>query len=85
MSYQILIPKPVQKQLNKLPAKQRKRALTAIRNLANEPRPHGVKKLKGYDETYRIRFGSYRIIYKVEDKKLVVLLLSVSHRKDAYS
>ncbi|OKH13436.1 type II toxin-antitoxin system RelE family toxin [[Limnothrix rosea] IAM M-220] len=84
MSYQIIIPKPVQKQLNKLPAQQRKQAITKIRSLADEPRPNGVKKLKGYDDSYRVRFGNYRIIYKVQDQELIVLLLSVSHRKDAY-
>ncbi|MCL1493374.1 MAG: type II toxin-antitoxin system RelE/ParE family toxin [Pseudanabaena sp. Salubria-1] len=84
MSYQIIIPKPVQKQLDSLPKTQRDRAITAVRSLTNEPRPTGVKKLKGYDETYRIRFGDYRVIYKVQDKELIILLLSVSHRKDAY-
>lgn len=84
MSYQIIIPKPVQKQLDDLPKTQRDRAIVAMRSLTNEPRPTGVKKLKGYDETYRIRFGDYRVIYKVQDKELIILLLSVSHRKDAY-
>ncbi|TYQ29268.1 type II toxin-antitoxin system RelE family toxin [Pseudanabaena sp. UWO310] len=84
MSYQIIIPKPVQKQLDRLPKTQRDRAIAAMRSLTNEPRPTGVKKLKGYDETYRIRFGDYRVIYKVQDKELIILLLSVSHRKDAY-
>jgi mRNA interferase RelE/StbE len=63
---------------------QRDRAIAAVRSLINEPRPNGVKKIKGYDETYRIRFGDYRVIYKVQDKELIILLLSVSHRKDAY-
>ncbi len=84
MSYQIIIPKPVQKQLDSLPKTQRDRAIIAVRSLTNEPRATGVKKLKGYDETYRIRFGDYRVIYKVQDKELIILLLSVSHRKDAY-
>lgn len=84
MSYQIIIPKPVQKQLDSLPKTQRDRAIMALRSIADEPRPNGVKKLKGYDDTYRIRFGDYRIIYKVRDKELIILLLSVSHRKDAY-
>lgn len=84
MSYQIIVPKPVQKQLNSLPKKQRDRAITAIRALSDEPRPSGVKKLKGYDDAYRVRFANYRILYKVQDKELIILLLSVSHRKDAY-
>ncbi len=50
MSYQIIIPKPVQKQLDSLPKTQRDRAIMAVRSLTNEPRPTGVKKLKGYAE-----------------------------------
>jgi mRNA interferase RelE/StbE len=44
----------------------------------------GVKKLKGYDKTYRIRVGDYRIIYKIEDQEKLILILSSIHRKDAY-
>ena len=84
MSYRIVIPKPAQKQLDNITKIERDRAITAVRSLTNEPRPTGVKKLKGYDETYRIRFGDYCVIYKVQDKELIILLLSVSHRKDAY-
>jgi mRNA interferase RelE/StbE len=84
MNYRIIIPKLVQKQLNDLPQQQRKRLISAIRLLADEPRPSGVKKLKGYDKTYRIRVGDYRVIYKIEDQEKLILLLSSTHRKDAY-
>ncbi len=84
MSYQIIIPKPVQKQLNNLPHKMRSRLLDEIRLLEDNPRPDGVKKLKGYENTYRIRVGNYRLIYEIEDRKMIVLVLSSIHRKDAY-
>ncbi|MEB3275297.1 MAG: type II toxin-antitoxin system RelE/ParE family toxin [Prochlorothrix sp.] len=84
MTYQVLIPKPVQKQLNKIPQPDRQRILAAIRQLEEVPRPDGVKKLKGYDAAYRIRVGTYRLIYEVRDQELVVLLLSAMHRKDIY-
>ena len=84
MTYRIIIPKLVQKQLNDLPQKQRERLISAIRLLADEPRPSGVKKLKGYDKTYRNRVGDYRIIYKIEDQEKLILVLSSIHRKDAY-
>lgn len=84
MTYQVLIPKPVQKQLNKIPKPDRQRILAAIRQLEEDPRPDGVKKLKGYDSAYRIRVGTYRVIYEVRDQELVVLLLSAMHRKDIY-
>ncbi len=57
MSYKVVIPKPVQKQLSALPKNQRDRLITDIRLLAEVPRPSGVKKLKGYENIYRIRAG----------------------------
>ena len=84
MTYRIIIPKLVQKQLDDLPKKQRELLISAIRLLVDEPRPSGVKKLKGYDKTYRIRVGDYRIIYKIEDQEKLILVLSSIHRKDAY-
>jgi mRNA interferase RelE/StbE len=84
MSYQIVIPKPAQKQLDNISKIERDRLILTLRSLANDPRPNGVKKLKGYDNTYRVRVGDYRIIYEIKDRELIVLLLSVSHRKDAY-
>lgn len=84
MSYRIIIPKSVEKQLNNLPKKQRQKIIEAIKFLGVVPRPDGVKKLKGYDQTYRIRIGDYRVIYKIEDDQMIILVLSAIHRKDAY-
>ena len=84
MSYRVIIPKPVQKQLNNLPSKTRLRWLAEIRLLKDNPRPDGVKKLKGYENTYRIRVRNYRVIYEIKDREAIVLILSSIHRKDAY-
>jgi mRNA interferase RelE/StbE len=84
MSYRIIVPKPAQKQLNGFAKTDRERLITVMRSLAIEPRPDGVKKLKGYKNTYRVRVGDYRLIYEIQDRELIVLLLSISHRKDAY-
>jgi mRNA interferase RelE/StbE len=84
MSYRVIIPKPVQKQLNNLPQKIRSRLLADIRLLKDDPRPNGVKKLKGYEDTYRIRVGNYRVIYEIKDREMIVLVLNSIHRKDAY-
>ncbi|MEB3149706.1 MAG: type II toxin-antitoxin system RelE/ParE family toxin [Sphaerospermopsis sp.] len=55
-----------------------------IDSLAFDPRPPGVKKLKGEKNKYRIRTGNYRIIYSIEDSKLLVLVLSIGDRKEVY-
>ncbi len=56
-----------------------------IDGLAENPRPPGVKKLKGLDEdVYRVRTGDYRVIYVIEDKVRIVEVRKVGHRKDIY-
>jgi mRNA interferase RelE/StbE len=55
----------------------------AISDLAENPRPHGYKKLKGRDG-YRIRVGNYRIIYDIFDTVLVVDIITLGHRKNIY-
>jgi mRNA interferase RelE/StbE len=51
--------------------------------LADNPRPHGSLKLQGED-LYRIRVGSYRVIYEIHDAQVLVLVVRIRHRKDAY-
>lgn len=79
MNYQVLIPKPVQKQLDKIPRSDRDRIIATIHLLAETPRPIGVKKLKGYEDTYRIRVGTYRVVYEVKDQDLIILVLAAMH------
>lgn len=58
--------------------------LEKIQNLADEPRPDGVVKLKGSDNEYRIRVGDYRVRYEIDDGSQLVQLLQCKHRKDIY-
>ena len=58
--------------------------LEKIQNLADEPRPDGVVKLKGSDNEYRIRVGDYRVRYEIDDESQLVQLLQCKHRKDVY-
>jgi mRNA interferase RelE/StbE len=84
MIYTIILPKPVQKQLDNLPDDIRNRIIEKIVLLAQDPRPQGAIKLKGYDDEYRIRVGDYRVRYEIDDEEFVVLLLFCKHRKDVY-
>ncbi len=63
--------------------KIRQQTVRRIEHVATDPRPNGSKKLSGHDR-YRIRQGVYRIVYAVEDDKLVVYIVKVGHRKDVY-
>ena len=53
-------------------------------SLAEEPRPAGCKKLRGYENLYRLRVGDWRLIYAIEDDQLVVLIIEVAPRGEAY-
>ena len=71
------------RELNVLPQNTHKRIIKAISKLKYNPRPSGCKKLKDLD-TYRIRVGDYRVIYEIHDNVLVVLVVRVAHRREAY-
>lgn len=49
-----------------------------------EPRPAGMVKLAGEEELYRVRVGDYRIIYTIQDDQLLVLVVTIAHRREAY-
>jgi mRNA interferase RelE/StbE len=84
MSYTVVISKSVQKQIDNLPNDVIDRVLEKIQNLALEPRPDGVVKLKGSDNEYRIRAADYRVRYEVDDESQLVQILQCKHRKDVY-
>ena len=84
MIYEIIITKSIQKQLDSLPNNIQERVYEKIAQLAEEPRPDGVVKLKGYDNEYRIRIGDYRLVYEIRDEQLIVLLVQCKHRHDVY-
>ena len=58
------------------------RLRAAIRDLANEPRPYGVRKIKGAERAYRIRAGNYRVVYEIYDKQNLVVILQVARRTE---
>ena len=82
--YKVLIKPSAVKELENIPRrKDRQRIIERISALADDPRPHGSRKLSGKDR-FRIRQGIYRIIYSIEDDALVIYVIKVGHRKDVY-
>ncbi len=55
----------------------------AVSGLAQEPRPQSVRKIKGLENAYRIRVGSFRIVYDIYDDIVLILILQVSRRNEA--
>ncbi|MEH2172925.1 type II toxin-antitoxin system RelE family toxin [Nostoc sp.] len=84
MSYKVEILRGALKQLKKIPSELQERIQIKIDDLATEPRPNGVKKLKGKENAYRIRVSDYRVIYDIFDDLLVVNVVEVGHRKNIY-
>ena len=82
-SYELVFRKSIAKDLRAIPNQDVKRILKRIRDLAEDPRPDGCEKLSGH-ERYRIRQGVYRIVYEIEDDRLIVLVVKVGHRREGY-
>ncbi len=84
MVYSILLAPPAERQLKALTSAIQKPLVKRLKTLRANPRPQGVKKLTGEDDLYRIREGDYRIIYTIQDKRLIVLVVKIGDRKEVY-
>lgn len=84
MPYTIRFKNSALKELRKLPKNFSKQVAIDINGLVNNPRPNGHKKLKGNENLYRIRSGNYRVVYQIQDKVLIVLVVRIGNRKDVY-
>ena len=82
-SYRLLIKPSAVKELEAVPAKDRRRLVARLRRLSTDPRPPGCEKLSGHD-LFRIRQGDYRVLYSIEDQALVILVIKVGHRGAVY-
>ncbi|MBN1870000.1 MAG: type II toxin-antitoxin system RelE/ParE family toxin [Candidatus Omnitrophica bacterium] len=81
--YKIEIKRSAVKEIQQIPPKDLKKILNKIESLSGNPRPFGCRKLSA-EEKYRIRYGSYRILYMIEDNVLIVYVVKVGQRKDVY-
>jgi mRNA interferase RelE/StbE len=83
VTYRIILPKVVQKQISKLPDRVRKNVLESLRNLQETPRPPNSLKMKN-NQGYRLRIGEYRILYDIDDPSQTLTLRRVGHRREIY-
>jgi mRNA interferase RelE/StbE len=72
------------KEFKKLPSDLKQRIGVQIEALCLDPRPSGAKALQGGNGQLRIRVGDYRVIYRIQDDKLIILVLKVGHRSKIY-
>lgn len=85
-AYQIEFTKSAKKEFDKLPESAQDKVLEAVKLLSVNPYSDllQVKKMRGADFLYRLRVGDYRIIYEVQNKKLIIIIIKIGHRRDVY-
>ena len=83
MSYQVLLKRSAEKELDALPASVRERIVARLLDLEENPRPVGVSKLQG-QTSYRLRVGNYRVLYTIEDTDRLVTIYAIGHRREVY-
>ena len=84
MKYTIAFDRSANKTFQSLDRPLQLRLVEHIEALADNPRPTGVKRLKGQHEHWRIRVGNYRVIYTIQNRELIVLILKIGHRREVY-
>ena len=72
------------RQLRRLDKPVQKRLALAVARLGADPRPPGVKALIGRLGALRLRVGDWRVVYEVQDGRLIVLVIAVGHRREVY-
>lgn len=82
--YRIEWKKSALRELKRLDQQAVPRVIAAVESLSTGPTPQGVRKLHGSNRTYRLRIGDYRVIYDLFESRLVIEIVRVRHRKDAY-
>ena len=84
MAYEIEFEPKVLRELRDFQRGDLERIMSRISGLADEPRPAGCEKLTGTSNAWRIRSGSYRIVYQVDDASAIVTVIRVGHRREVY-
>jgi mRNA interferase RelE/StbE len=84
MTYEVALAPAAARQLRKFDPQVRRRVQAAIELLATEPRPPAATRLVGGAGEWRVRTGDYRIVYEIEEERLLVLVLSAGHRREIY-
>jgi mRNA interferase RelE/StbE len=83
-SYAVEIKPSARKELESLPDSVLSRVIRKLELLAENPRPGGCKKLKGYKDQWRIRVGDWRVVYIIDDAARLVSVTRIAHRREVY-
>ena len=81
--FRVVLSRSARKSLDAIPTAIADRIVQRLRSLELNPRPSDVKKLRGR-EGWRVRVGDYRIIYSIHDEELLILVVTLGHRREVY-
>jgi mRNA interferase RelE/StbE len=84
MAYRVFLTPEARRNMLALPKDVVRRVDACILALAGKPRPPQTRKLKGEGDLWRVRVGDYRILYQIEDDRLVVIVIRIAHRREVY-
>lgn len=84
MPYSISLSRKATKQLASIPHAHQERIVAAIDALQANARPRAAVKIAGTQNHYRLRVGTYRVLYEIQDAHLLILVFRVAHRREAY-
>ncbi len=84
MAYRVVVEDGAARAIRKLDRDVQRLVVARLERLAEDPRPPGSKKLEGAEDLHRVRVGDHRIVYRIEDQVLLVLVVRVAHRSDVY-
>ncbi len=82
-SYSLVVKKSAERELRALPKADLRRVTRRIHGLEHDPRPPGHEKLSGQDH-YRVRQGDYRVVYAIDDDRLLITIVKIGHRREVY-
>lgn len=82
--YHVAFASSAERELKKLPGQWIERIVPHLEDLASDPRPSGCRKLKGGDGEWRIRVGDWRVVYTIDDARLLVEVTRIRHRREVY-
>ena len=82
--YEVLLERRAERDLKKLSQAMFYRVIPQIKDLSENPRPSGCRKITGSKNDWRIRIGDYRIIYEIDEKEKAVKVMRIKHRREVY-
>lgn len=82
--YRLFFKRSAEKELRKIAPRDVRKVIQAVQALARDPRPPGVRLLKGPERYWRARQGNYRIIYEIDDEVTQITIIKIGHRREVY-